>query len=130
MDRTEYRDGKAQECLGTIASYDLEGSFDDAIKALQKEKDSYIASFVSKPFSRHSYYCDGYLKRTVQYQRLWLQAGEYYDGEKTLQVWGEREMAPEEKAFLEKQAENDKKNAEKREQAEFERLKQKFGDKK
>lgn len=97
---------RVRQKLSEISLYDLEGDFDKTIVKLQSLQQYYINNYVNKDeaideFTFRPSYADGERKKNVKFDRIYVEVrSDKYDGEKVLEVWGERDCLSEEKAAL------------------------------
>lgn len=124
--RTRYEKGKAIEALEAIYLSSFEGTFEAVLKTFEKYKREYTKRFIKESRPRVGRYCTGDGTRTVKYQRIWLEMGSDYDGERQLQVWGERDQDDDERTYLRDERKRRLADEEETQRASYERLKRKF----
>ena len=113
----------ASQKLLTISFYDLEGTFEDAIKHLQKLKEQVKQSWGKHSQVVYDNYNDGTMKKKVCFFSFVIQSGEEFP---QLQIWGKRWLLSEEAESIVAQEERNLNDQEKRDAIEYERLQKKF----
>ena len=125
---------RVKQKLSTLCLYSFEGEFTKAIEYLQNELKSLKRDYTksSKKLMEYDYnggaYADGSREKRVLFDKFFIEQGEDYDGDKQLQIWGERDILPEEMEGLkEKEKKEEESRAEWR-RKQFEALKKEFGE--
>lgn len=126
----EYRKLATQD-LGYISTYELEGDFDKVIKYIQKEYMDY-KEYLHKPHEirETTYsggaYLDGTEKKSVIFDRIYIDCVETQDNGREFRIKGERKLTAEELVALE--AKEAKRNAEyaNQEREQLRKLKEKY----
>jgi cell division protein FtsL len=72
------------------------------------------------------YYINGERDKTVCFNRFYLSVGVYDNDVKELEIWGEREIQPDEQKILDEQQQTEKDAQRTHDLSEFERLKKKL----
>lgn len=121
-----YGTKRVSQALGTIYLGNLEGDFTQVIKHLSQEYEDYKKYIeesvqITETDYRGGAYLDGSSKKSVKFDRLYLDLVDSYDN-KELRVMGERPMDADELAALDRIY----KANEERERAELKRLKEKY----
>jgi hypothetical protein len=129
MSNVNYNYGKktVRIVLGTISTYDLEGTFEDIIDKLNgefKQYKDYITSPQTVPAGGYYTYLDGEKNKKLQFDSLHLEWHSTYDDEKQLQIIGERAMDASELAAWDAQV----KKGQEQEKEQLRRLKAKYPD--
>jgi hypothetical protein len=118
--------GKAHDALEAIYFSGFEGSFEDLIKTITKLEQTVRERFIEHESMRSGRYCTGSELRSVKYDRVWLEIGSDYDGERELQVWGERDQHDDERAYLREAKKRRSEEEEETQRASYKRLKKKY----
>jgi hypothetical protein len=129
----DVKNNRVKHKLDYLSNYDLEGEFGKVIKSLEKkfedEKTYYsTARKVSETNYNGGAYADGTSTKMVTFDKFSIEIG-YLDGDhKELQIWGERDILPEENEALIKKALEDKKKHDEYKRAQYEALKKELGE--
>jgi hypothetical protein len=121
---------RVRQNLGTIDTYDFEGEFGKVINDMLDTYGQYRKHLeeASEIVERSGYgqckYLDGVDKKTVKFDKLFLDWQETYDDEKQLCIIGERDMDAAEIAAME----DENKQYQEREKEQLRKLKEKYPD--
>jgi len=124
--RIEYnlRNGTAEQEVESLSLSDFEGPLQAVAESLLKKQKDLEEYCVNKPAKMSDYYADGYMQKLVQFKSLAIKEIGY--NEPRLEIWGVREILPEERVHLEAQEAKVQSERIERDRKEFERLKEKF----
>jgi hypothetical protein len=129
MRDVRYEKGKAKQQLETISVCRLEGDFDEALAKFKRELDSAREDY-GRPRKLLAYYADSYsgsgfpreTLKEVKFDRLSL-AFVVDENCPVLEIWGERDILPEEQAALDSKAAAQSAKWQERDREELKRLK-------
>lgn len=125
---------RVKQKISTLSSYSFEGEFPKAIKYLQDElkslKEDYTKS--SKKIMEYDYhggaYADGAREKKVSFDKFFIEEGQDYEGDKELQIWGERDILPEEMEGLKEKEKKEEASRTEWKRKQFEALKKEFAE--
>lgn len=125
---------RVKQKISTLSIYSFEGEFPKAIKYLQDElkslKEDYTKS--SKKMIECDYhggaYADGDKEKKVSFDKFFIEEGQDYEGDKELQIWGERDILPEEMEGLKEKEKKEEEARTEWKRKQFEALKKEFGE--
>jgi len=124
---------RVKQQISTLSMYNFEGEFSKAIKYLQDEFKSLKKSY-SKPTKVVEYnynggaYADGTREKKVSFDKFFIEEGQDYEGDKELQIWGERDILPEEMEGLKEKEKKEEEARTEWKRKQFEALKKEFGE--
>jgi hypothetical protein len=131
--RYDSKTKRVKQKISTLSMYSFEGEFFKAIKYLQDElkslKEDYTKS--TKQIMEYDYkggaYSDGAREKKVSFDKFFIEEGEY-EGDKELQIWGERDILPEEIEGLKEKERKEEASRTEYKRKQFEILKKEFGE--
>lgn len=125
---------RVKQEISTLCLYSFEGEISKAIAYLQEElktlKRDYTKS--SKKVMEYHYngglYADGTKDKVVSFDKFFIEMGQDYEGDKQLQIWGERDILPEEMEGLKEKEKKEEATRTEWKRKQFEALKKELGE--
>lgn len=124
---------RVKQYLFTLSLYDFEGEFTKAIAFLQGELADLESMYKTKAKQiresnyRGGAYADGSREKEVTFDKFLIEDRRSQEGDKELQVWGERDIFAEEMEALDQEEKRLKMAEDERKRHQYEALKKEFG---